>query len=57
MARYDAAARRVAARVCSEVETEIEDRVFKMKVKKRDKALESGNKAAKIGRAIVKLRG
>ncbi|EFN50518.1 expressed protein [Chlorella variabilis] len=53
---YDAGARQVALRVCIAEAREIQDRVFRIKMIKQDKAQESGNAATKMGRKISKLR-
>jgi hypothetical protein len=55
--RYDSAAVEVAKKVCRETAREIQDRVFKLKLLKQDKADESGKPATKLGRDINKQRG
>ena len=54
--RYDAAARELALRKCRTEAREVQDRAFKIKLLRQDKALESGVRATKLGRRIGKLR-
>lgn len=55
--RYDEGLRELAQRKCHEEERTIQQMVFRYKVMKRSKGMESGNQATKIKRRMMKHRG